>query len=490
VAEQDRGVVVAADDEGRRSTSALGRAVLSRALQPVDQVGALAAGQETNWRSGYLGHFRRAVVAGVEDAAAWRASAQAGLDALHDELRWVDHAGDERPLRDAEDAPVSRQLTTVEVAGEAEPTGLALPYRGELLRGDELRRQVGRWVADGIVEPSVAPAIDEVIANPDWLRLEGQTVAVLGAGSEMGPASNLLRWGATVAAVDLPEPRVWEPLVDRARRSAGRLLLPVGGADVEEAERQPERHAGVDLLAEVPEADDWLRALPGRLTMGTYVYADGATHVRLSAAIDLLTRRVHRHRDDLALAFLATPTDVFVVPRDAVEHATMAYETRSRTSKVLGRPLRTVSRGRLLQRAYRPDADPGIADALVPQQGPNYALAKRAQRWRATVARAAGTTVSFHVAPSTRTRSVTKNRALAAAFAGAHRFGVEVFAPSTSNTLMAALLVRDLHVEPTAREHPWQDEAYEAVHGGLWRAPYSPRSALGLAALLGYASPR
>jgi hypothetical protein len=131
----------------------------------------------------------------------------------------------------------------------------------------------------------------------------------------------------------------------------------------------------------------------------------------------------------------------------------------------------------------------------VPQQGPNYALAKRIQRWRACVDRAAGREVSFHVAPSTRTRSVVKNRALAAAFAGAHRFGVEVFDPSTSNTLMAALLVHDLVAgSPAAdgppRAHPWQDEAYAAVHGGLWRAPYEPRSALGLAAVLGYASAR
>jgi hypothetical protein len=126
----------------------------------------------------------------------------------------------------------------------------------------------------------------------------------------------------------------------------------------------------------------------------------------------------------------------------------------------------------------------------VPAQGPNYALAKRLQRWRATVARRDGTTVSFHVAPSTRTRSVVKNRALAAAFAGAHRFGIEVFEPGTANVLMAALLVHDLMTEPPQHEHPWQDEAHAAVHGGLWRAPYAPRSALGLSALLGFAATR
>ena len=87
--------------------------------------------------------------------------------------------------------------------------------------------------------------------------------------------------------------------------------------------------------------------------------------------------------------------------------------------------------------------------------------------------------MSFKIAPPTRTRSVVKNRALAAAYAGAHRFGVEVFDPGTANTLMAALLVHDLAAGSPRQEYPWQDEAYAAAHGGLWRAAYDPRSALG-----------
>ena len=77
----------------------------------------------------------------------------------------------------------------------------------------------------------------------------------------------------------------------------------------------------------------------------------------------------------------------------------------------------------------------------------------------------------MNVAPPTRTRSVVKNRALAAAYAGAHRFAVEVFEPATASTLMAGLLVADLHGAAGPRaEHPWQDEAFAAVHGGLWRS--------------------
>ena len=193
----------------------------------------------------------------------------------------------------------------------------------------------------------------------------------------------------------------------------------------------------------------------------------------------------------MALAFLATPTDVFAVPADAVAHAARAYAARSRAAKLGGWSLRALSGGRLLRPAYPPGADPGICDGLVPQQGPNYALAKRVQRWRATVTRDGGATVSMNVAPPTRTRSVTKNRVLAAAYAGAHRFGLEVFEAATTKTLMAALLVHDLHTDGGPEQaHPWQDEAHAAAHGGMWRVPYAPRSALGLAALLGYPAAR
>ncbi len=241
----------------------------------------------------------------------------------------------------------------------------------------------------------------------------------------------------------------------------------------------------------MPALERWLGDQPGTLVLGNYVYADGATNTRVSMAVDELTTRLLTDRSDVALAFLATPTDVFAVPREAVDHSTRAYDGRSGRSKTLGRPLRALSGGKLLRRCYVPGSDPGINDSMVPQQGPNYALAKRLQRWRATVARRDGRLVSMNVAPPTRTKSVVKNRALAAAYAGAHRFGVEVFEPATSNVLMAALLVHDLHTGGgPAHEQPWQDEAYAAAHGGLWRAPYAPRSALGLAALLGYGAAR
>jgi hypothetical protein len=475
------GVSFPADETGDRSTTALARDVVADALRAVDPVGADAAARETAWRGRYLLHFRRLVEAGLPDAAAWNAIADAGLDGVRRRMVVAADDGD-RPWASLADAPATRPLESLEVRGRAAPLSeLVLPYRGRRLSGGDLDEQLDAWEGAGVLEPTAVAAVREVAAHPEWLRLGGRTVGVLGGGAEMGPLGPLLRWGATVAAIDLPKPAIWERVLRTAHEAAGRLLVPVAPGTED---------AGVDLLAEVPETADWLAGLEGRLVVGNYLYADGGTHVRVSMAADALASRVTAARPDTALAFLATPTDVFAVPGEAVEHSGRAYAERSGSAKLVGRPLRWVSRGRLLHRQYAPGADPGVSDCLVPQQGPNYALAKRVQRWRASTARRDGQQVSFHVAPSTRTRSVVKNRALAAAVAGAHRFGVEVLDPSTSNTLMAALLVHDLSTERQPPAHPWQDEAYAAVHGGIWRAPYEPRSALGLAALLGLGNVR
>ncbi len=476
-----------ADAEGRRSTTATGRGVVADALRPVDPVGARAAERETAWRSQYLPWFRRLVEAGLGTPDDAVSVARAGLESLHSRMRVLDDTDGKDNTDDTDDKALvdwprsDVGFGEVEMRGAAEPVReLVLPYRGERLRGDDVRRRVEAWVEAGIVEPGLAEAVDAVLANPDWLRLEGHTVAVIGAGSEMGPLQALTRWGARVAAVDLPRDDIWDRVSDVATAGAGTVVAPT-------VDGRP----GADLLADVPALADWLAAQPGTLVLGNYVYADGATNVRVATAVDELSRRLLAERDDTALAFLATPTDVFAVPGEAVDQALATYAERGRVSKGVGRPLRAVSRGRLLQRPYAGPADPGINDSLVPQQGPNYALAKRLQRWRATDARHDGRLVSMNIAPPTRTRSVVKNRALAAAYAGAHRFGVEVFDPSTSNVLMAAMLVHDLHTDGGPRhDHPWQDEAYAAAHGGLWRAAYAPRSALGLAALLGIGGAR
>ena len=492
------GVAFPASEGGRRSTSALGQAVVADALARVDPAGALDARRETNWRTGYLTHFRRLIEAGLKSKQAAVSVARDGLASLHRQMRVVGRDGSETGLETLLTTPARCALTGITVVGTGTAESeLSLPYRGERLCGSALLRRLEAWVSAGVIEPSCAAAVQTVAANPDWLAVPGRTVVALGAGAEVGPLPVLLSWGARVIGVDLPRPAIWERVLETARRSGGTLLVPVthdkpGEDAVAPADGEDlTQRAGIDLASDVPAVADWLAGVDGPLVLGNYVYADGAANVRVASAVDALTERVRAGHRDVALAFLATPTDVFAVPADAVAQSVRAFAARSRAAKLGGWPLRTLSGGRLLRPAYPPGANPGICDGLVPQQGPNYALAKRVQRWRSTVARDGGATVSMNVAPPTRTRSVTKNRVLAAAYAGAPRFGLEVFEPATTKTLMAALLVHDLHTGGGPEQaHPWQDEAHAAAHGGMWRVPYAPRSALGLAALLGYTAAR
>jgi hypothetical protein len=346
-----------------------------------------------------------------------------------------------------------------------------------MLAGAALTAQLERWVADGSVEPSFAAAIEAVAQNPDWLALPGRAVALVGAGAEIGPLEPLSKWGVELFALDLPVSAVWERIARIARQGSGTVHLPVAADGVQ----------GVDLLIELPEVYAWLRraAADTELVLGMYAYADGGDHVLLSGAFDALATELLAGGGAQALAYLATPTDSFIVPEEAARQARGAYAAR-RLRAALQAPVQTVSARRLYRPAYA-DTVP-VADALVTQQGPNYALAKRLQRWRGVASEADGRRVSFNVAPATLTASVTKNRILAAAYAGAHHFGIEIFAPETTRTLMAAMLVHDLNTTPPSRSHPDELFSEGAAHGGLWRAAYEPGSALPLAALAGLPS--
>jgi hypothetical protein len=484
--------------DGTRSTTGTGRAVFADAARAVSGDLADRIAAERDWRTNYLAHARALLEVSLGSSHAPHAVATAGLQSLHQRFEFV-RDGRTTSLPEAIAAGPSQPLQTVEVRGSADRPmdALSVPYRGERLEGDALHRQLDRWIDAGTVEPSFAESIRLVMANTDWLDLSDLTVVIFGAGAEMGPLHSLSRWGATVAPLDLAKPDIWRRILTTVRAGSGRALIPVRDDITDAADDDAiAAAAGVDLITQVPEVAAWLHGIDGPLTVGNYVYADGSTHVRVSMAVDALTTHLLETRDDLSLAVLATPTDVFAVPEEAVTWSRRRVAEQGPVRRLKG-ATSSLTGSRLFAPNY-PDVVTtpdelrlGIADCLVKQQGPNYALAKRLQRWRASVARESGVVTSINVAPPTRTRSVLRNRVLAAAYSGASRFGVEVFDPSTSNTIMAAMLVHDLRnpksvAQPgTALEHEHELFWHGANHGGLWRNPYAARSVLGMAVVLG-----
>jgi hypothetical protein len=120
-----------------------------------------------------------------------------------------------------------------------------------------------------------------------------------------------------------------------------------------------------------------------------------------------------------------------------------------------------------------------LVNCIVPEQGPNYILAKRLQHWRAMICRDAGCLVSSNVAPSTATASVLSNVLFALGYQGMSSFKpMEITYQETSNAVMAALLIRDVR-DPTSAANPKTQLRNPlclftegAFHGGVWRGAW------------------
>jgi hypothetical protein len=305
----------------------------------------------------------------------------------------------------------------------------------------------------------------------------------------------LCRWRANLIAIDRARPDVWQRISRTVEQGNGRLIMPMA------AHASAQTLPGADLISDTPLLAAWLSSFDKPLDLANLAYLDGERHVRVSLAMDWLAQTVLEQHSQSTLAYMATPTDVFAVSPEAAQRTMSAFARRSARSQSLQKLLNNLTQ----RDFFRPNielsaqtsvapSEPryGITDCLILEQGPNYALAKRLQQWRATVARAQGRRVSLNVAPSTTTTSVLKNPAIRAGFAGADRFGIEVFSPETTNAICAALWVHDLRNDKSAANpakalaHPFELFMENACHGGMWRCIYRPRSALVFAAGLGW----
>jgi hypothetical protein len=488
------GVAFPRAGEGR-STTVTGKRLFAEAIQVAAPGLAQAIVDESDWRHRYPAHLRAQIELMIDEPEATIAIARRGLDTVYRSFEFC-RDGAAMPLDLALRAPCADRLYTVTVAGQSkELPRLEVPYRGERLAGSALVAQLHHWVERGVAEPSFAAAIEAVVARPEWLDLSDWNIAVLGAGAELNPFASLASWRATLIAVDLPNPALWQRLIGIARAGNGRVRIPVREGSSADDPRLPEL-AGADLLTATPQVRNWLVSMPEPLAIGCFAYQDGEAHARLAVAMDALIADLVALRRNVVPVFLLTPTDCYAVPAPTAERALLNWTARG-AGRLWQEPLRWASRDRLftpnVQRILEgPDGfRAGVVDALVLEQGPNYALAKRLQQWRALAARADGLRVSAKVAPITRTQSVIRHRAMRAAYAGARLFDVEVFEPQTASALMAALLVHDLRIGNGAAApdavlaHPLQLFMEGALHSGLWTLPFAPRSALPVAALRG-----
>ena len=487
------------DATQKPSTSKTGQAILSEALSTVDHHMSQAVRTEKKWRKQYPKYFKALVENGIKNQSNPITIAQAGLDKAQHTFEFYRH-GQKYALKDIMNLEV-QALHTVKLQGESDvKPEWYVPYKGQQLKGQALLDQIQKWQDTGIIEPSHGKALAAAVAHPKWFDLSDRTMVLFGAASEAGPLTWLSKWKANIVAVDLPNSRVWEKILSTVQAGNATLYAPCSEAI---SATTPidilKEKLGANLLTQTPEIAHWLVNNEHDLDLAAIAYLDGEKHVRVSMAMDSIMQYVSAQKANTSLMYMCTPTDVYAVPREVIEASLDKFKHRSKSSQLLSKGISLATQNHFFQKNLHDLVQSengkhyGIADCLVVEQGPNYALAKRLQQWRATLARAHGQQVSINIAPSTTTHSVVKNPLLKAAFNGAGIFDVEAFEPSTTNAIMAALWVHDLRntasmANPEVKmDHPLELMMEGANHGGLWRVAYLARTALPFAALYGFA---
>lgn len=475
-----------------RSTQVTGKAIIAAAVKAADADAAQKVVDEKKWRFKYKKHFVKMVEVGCKSPDAALSIAHAGLDYMYDNFDFV-RDGKTHTLRAALEE-IKGTFATGTVRGtKPKPAGfeLEVPYNGTVLKGDALQRQLDKWVRQGVIELSAGAAISQVANSKPWLdagAAGSRYFVLLGAGAAMGPLQVLLALGANVIAVDVPEtivPGIWKRILSTARNSCGTVTFPLKAGTKPDglSEAQLCAAAGCNLFTQTPEVKNWLLAChpKEKLVVGGYAYIPGEQFPRVALAMDAIIKYLTEQRK-AAVAFLCTPTDCHLVP--AAAHA--AARDNHRRAPLWQTAFAVLSRGAMCAKNARKPvvSEAGETlypmDALVVPQGPNYALAKRLQHWRAMVAREAGCIVSSNIAPSTKTASVTQNKNFAYAYEMLPAWRpYEVPGPETSNAVMTALLLHDLNEPMHAGSpdmplaNPQQIFSQGGFHGGTWRCAHT-----------------
>lgn len=477
------------------STTPIAKQVMRAALETVQSPVIDQLDVEKNWRKNYPIYFRALVEAGIHSVQNPLRIAQKGLETAQ-QLFIFNRDEQSTTLIDAMAKFQDQPFETFKLTGSGNPTvePWFIPYQGKKLQGTALLEQVDLWENQQIIEPSHAKALRQLHAHPEWFDLSARTMVLFGAASEAGPLGWLAKWRANIIAIDLPHPAIWDKITKIVQQGNATLIAP------QLTSATTETILGANLLTQTPEIANWLSTFTESLDLAGIAYLDGEKHVRVSIAMISIMDKVSRLKPDSSIMFMLTPTDIYAIPKAVVQSVQQKIKQRPALEKFLTKMVHSLT----LAHFFKANKDQlitsdngeqyGIADCMVVEQGPNYALAKRLQQWFSICTRARGQHTVINIAPSTTTQSVIKNPLLKAAFSGADLFHVETFSPETTNAIMAALWVHDLNNPESAANpekslnHPLELIMEGANHGGLWYVAYLARTALPFAAVYGWIS--
>ena len=445
-----------------------------------------------DWRKWYIRLFAELAIEEGHSPSQLAKMATAGLKEFHSHLHTS--SGEKLTVAVA-DGFNSDLVETVVIRGTGSKKPIAVARHS-----GPLATVAAEWDSNGWAEPGLIESFRFLDQNPN-LSLDGNLLFAVAGAAEFAPTEHWLAWGGQVAVVARNNPKTWEQLISMARASGGQMLVPVVREDKSVplenlSDQQLAQVAGLDMLEHYAKIASWMKQLSNKATskfiLGLYAYTPKTNHVRVQAVQEALADLAMQKfsSEKLVLSWLATPTDSTPGP------ASIGHDQQARFSK---RPSMHVIRDSFLgiinaARAAKPkyfDSESGeklvLIDASVQQQGPSYSFSKRTQRWRAYLAHYAGFRVSYQVSPPARTKSVLSHKILRASYQGAPLFGVKPFEVDVAKSASAAALVRDV-MDPKAysnKNTTTELQCFSAIHAGLWRIAYRPRSVWIAATLIG-----
>lgn len=379
---------------GEISTTDTGRSAFAAATAAIDKAEGDKVLQERNWRFKYAPHVVKQVQLIAANPQAAIASSKAGLDFCYKNFQFVrgSYTGSlEAALKHFK----TNRFFEASIKGTAPKPAeyeLKVPYAGKTLTGDALKAQLAKWASYGTIEPSCRDAISWAASAKDKLDLSNQYFVLLGAGAAMGPLLVLLEHGANIIAIDLDRPQIWERLLTLAQKSTGKMYFPIK-VDPKTLPANPSiqdyaKVAGCNLFTDTPEIATFVSdILPGKtLTIGGYAYLDSAAHVQVSLAMDaIMSEAGARRNTPVNLAFLCSPTDVFTVEKACYDAAKINHIKAPLWQKIIEKIMPKRLKKNCVAGKGPGGVDTFVNDGIVVDQGPNYALAKRIQHWRAMV---------------------------------------------------------------------------------------------------------
>jgi len=445
-----------------------------------------------DWRKWYIRLYSELAIEEGRSPAQLAKMATAGLAEFNSHL----HTSNGEKLSDAVAAGFASDLVetvTITGSGSVEKVSVA-GHSGSL------ESLAASWDEQGWAEPGLAESFRFLDQN-HGLRLDGNLLFAVAGAAEFAPTEHWLRWGGKVAVVARNNPATWMRLISLARTTGGTMLVPVIRADrsvpvSELTDEELSKVAGLDMLEHYAEIASWMNQLypetKSKFILGLYAYTPKVNHIRVQGVQETLAGIACNNfaKDKLVLSWLATPTDSTAGPASIGQDQLARFARRSASRIIRDSFLGILNAARPANPKFFDSASGEklmLIDASVQQQGPSYSFSKRTQRWRAYLAHYAGFRVSYQISPPARTNSVLRHRILRASYMGAPLFGVKPFEVDVAKSASAAALVRDV-LDPNAYQDlhtTTQLQCFSAIHGGLWRIAYRPRSVWIAATLLG-----